>query len=87
MRIQPLAPAALLLLAGQTALADDRAVTAEERTKLTAAVTAAGCSGGEMKFDDDGRYEVDDVQCGDGRRYDLDFDTSFKLVSKELDDD
>jgi hypothetical protein len=38
-----------------------------------------------MEFDN-GRYEVDEVQCGDGRRYDLDFDRAFKLISKEVND-
>lgn len=85
MRHQLLVSAALLLFALDPALADDRAVNADERTKLAAAVTAEGCAGGEMEFDD-GRYEVDDTQCGDGRQYDLDFDASFKLISKELDD-
>ena len=39
-----------------------------------------------MEFDDDGHYEVDDVRCSDGRKYDLEFDTAFKLTKKKLDD-
>jgi hypothetical protein len=69
------------------ASADDRPVTDDERAKLTAAVAAQGCSGGEMEFDiDDNHFEVDDARCSDGREYDLKFDTSFKLIKKELDD-
>jgi hypothetical protein len=72
-------------LVSKSALADDDALNADKRTKLTAAVATEGCSGGEMEFDN-GRYEVDEVQCGDGRRYDLDFDRAFKLISKEVND-
>jgi len=86
MRFQLWMSAALLLFAWQSALADDRALNADETTKLTAAVAAEGCSGGKMEFDH-GRYEVEAAQCGD-RRYDLDFDASFKLISKStLEDD
>lgn len=85
MRFQLWMATAVLLFAGGAALADDRALNADESTKLAAAVTAEGCSGGVMQFDY-GRYEVDDAQCADGRRYDLDFDRAFKLISKEVDD-
>lgn len=85
MRSELLAAAAYLLLAATPALADDRPVTDDERAKLVAAVTAEGCSGGEMEFDD-GHYEVDDVKCSDGREYELKFDSAFKLTSKKLDD-
>jgi hypothetical protein len=60
-------------------------VTDDERAKLVAAVTAQGCSGGEMEFDD-GHYEIDDAKCNDGREYELKFDSAFKLISKKLDD-
>ncbi len=59
-----------------------RAVTDDERAKLVAAMAAEGCTGGKMEFDD-GKFEVDDAQCKDGLRYDLDFDTSFKLIKKK----
>ena len=85
MLFQLWASAALLMFAWEAALADDRALNADERTKLTAAVAAEGCAGGELEFDY-GRYEVNDAQCGDGRRYDLNFDRAFKLISKEVDD-
>jgi hypothetical protein len=87
MRFQLWISAALLTIVWGSALADDRALNADESTKLTAAVSASGCSGGKMQFDH-GRYGVDAAQCGDGRRYDLDFDASFKLISKStLEDD
>jgi hypothetical protein len=71
-------------LASGAALAD-RPVTDQERTQLVAALQAEGCTGGSMEFDD-GKFEVDDVRCADGKTYDFDFDTSFKVVKKELDD-
>lgn len=86
MRSQLLILAAVWLLAGHAvALADDRPMTDEEKTKLTAAMQAEGCSGGSMKLDDDDVFEVDDAKCGD-RQYDLEFDRTFKLISKEADD-
>ena len=77
--------AVLLLMTWHPALAGDRPLTDDERAKLTAAVSAEGCSAGTMELDD-GHYEVDDVQCGDGHRYDLKFDQSFKLIEKDRDD-
>lgn len=69
------------------AAADDRAVTDDERAKLAAAITAEGCSGGDMEFDtDDNHFEVDDAICGEGQEHDLKFDVSYKLIKKSLDD-
>ncbi len=73
------------------ALAKDRAVTDQEMARLEAAVKSAGCTGGEMEFDDDrspphpsGKFEVDDAMCGN-QKHDLVFDHDFKLISKEAD--
>ena len=63
----------------------DRPVTEEERAKLSSAIAAAGCSGGKWEFDD-GRYEVDNAKCNDGRIYDLKFDAEFRLIKKKLED-
>jgi hypothetical protein len=38
-----------------------------------------------MEFDD-GKYEVDDAECGDGQTYELKFDAGFQLIKKELED-
>ena len=66
--------------------ARDRPVTDDERARLAAAVAAQGCSGGKMEFDiDDQHFEVDDARCSDGRKYDLKFDTSFRMIRKKLD--
>ncbi len=74
-----------LLMAFAAPARADRRVTGEEQVKLVAALTAQGCTGGKMKFDD-GKFEVDDATCADGKIYDLDFDTAFKLIKKKLDD-
>jgi hypothetical protein len=74
------------------ALAKDRPVTDQERPKLEAALKEAGCSSGKMEFDDDkaaahpnGKFEVDDATCQDGKKYDLTFDPNFKVLTKKLD--
>jgi Peptidase propeptide and YPEB domain len=69
-----------------SAWATDRPVTDDERVKLIAAIAAQGSGGYDMELDDDGHYEVDDVRCSDGPKYDLEFDTAFKLTKKKLDD-
>ncbi len=76
---------AVAMLAAAEARADDRPVTSEERAQLVAALQAQGCTGGKMEFDD-GKFEVDNAKCSDGRTYDLNFDASFKLLKKDLED-
>ncbi|MBS0222352.1 MAG: PepSY domain-containing protein [Proteobacteria bacterium] len=61
-----------------------RAVTDQERAKLEDALKAPGCSGCKLEFDD-GKFEVDDAACADGKKYDLDFDQSFVLIKKKRD--
>jgi hypothetical protein len=84
--------AALVAVSAGTAFAKDRPITDQERPKLEAALKEAGCSGGKMEFDDDkatahpnGRFEVDDATCQDGKKYDLTFDPNFKVLTKKLD--
>lgn len=83
-------PAAAVLTT--TATAKDRPITDQERPKLEAALKEAGCSGGKMEFDDDktaahpnGKFEVDDATCQDGKKYDLTFDPNFKVLTKKAD--
>ena len=79
-----LIPAIVLAFTASGALAG-RAVTDDERAKLVTALQAAGCSGGKMEFDD-GKFEVDNSKCADGKTYDLDFDASYKLIKRKLED-
>jgi hypothetical protein len=76
---------AAFILAAMPVRADDRPVTAEEGAQLVAVLQAQGCTGGNMEFDN-GKFEVDNAKCSDGRTYDLDFDASFKLLKKDLED-
>lgn len=83
-------PAAAVLTT--TATAKDRPITDQKRPKLEAALKEAGCSGGKMEFDDDktaahpnGKFEVDDATCQDGKKYDLTFDPNFKVLTKKAD--
>ena len=69
------------ILSMGTALAD-RPLTQEESERLNAALKQEGCSGGKMEFDD-GKFEVDNAVCADGKTYDLDFDGSFRLIKKK----
>lgn len=76
---------AVLVLAASTlpALAG-RVLTDQERSKVEEALKAQGCTGGKMEFDD-GKFEVDDATCADGKKYDIDFDQSYALIKKKLD--
>ena len=85
MHIRMLLAAAFLVGLSQAPAWSGRAVTEEERAKLVAALAVEGCSGGEMEFDN-GKYEVEEAVCRDGREYDLVFDAYLKLISKKLDD-
>lgn len=68
-----------------TAAIADRPVNEEERVKIAAALVAVGCKPGEIEFDD-GKFEVDDARCDDGLKYEIDLDTSLKIIKKERDD-
>ena len=81
-----------LLVPATVTQAKDRLVTDQERPRLEAALKEAGCSGGKMEFDDDkgashpnGKFEIDDATCQDGKKYDLSFGPDFKLLNKKLD--
>lgn len=78
---------ALLGLVGMAATPAqaDRRLTREEKSSIRSAMKDAQCSGGKMEFDD-GKFEVDNAKCQDGKRYDLTFDRNFKMTSKELED-
>ena len=70
------------ILSTGSALAD-RPVSEEERQQLVAGLEREGCSGGKMEFDD-GKFEVENARCADGKTYELEFDSSFRLIKKKL---
>jgi hypothetical protein len=77
--------AAALAFFTTSALADEKP-SAEEASKLNEAMTALGCSGGEMEKESEGTgvFEVDDADCKDGQ-FDLKFDKDFKLLNMDRD--
>ncbi|GLI95458.1 hypothetical protein [Methylocystis echinoides] len=60
----------------------DRKLTNSEKSSLRSALKDMGCRGGKMELDD-GKYEVDNAMCRNGR-YDLTFDKKFRLTEKEF---
>jgi hypothetical protein len=81
MRPSTMLVGAVLLM--PTAAWADRALTDAEQSKLQPAVAQQGCSGGKMQFDD-GKFEVDDAKCNDGKIYDLSFDREYRLQAETL---
>jgi hypothetical protein len=77
--------AAALAFFTTSALGDEKP-SAEEASKLNEAMTALGCSGGEMEKESEGTgvFEVDDADCKDGQ-FDLKFDKDFKLLNMDRD--
>jgi Peptidase propeptide and YPEB domain len=73
----------LRLILGMSPAIADRPVTPQESGQLEAALKEQGCSGGKIEFDD-GKFEVDNATCTDGKTYDLEFDSSFRLIKKKL---
>ncbi|GAB5471212.1 MAG: hypothetical protein Kilf2KO_42420 [Rhodospirillales bacterium] len=72
-----------LLLVAPAALAD-RAVTAEEAAKIEAVLAPLGCKASNMSFDrEDRSFDVDDALCGDGRTYDMDLSTDYRIIGGE----
>lgn len=76
---------ALSLFAVTPALADEKP-SEEEAKKITEAIAALGCSGGEMEKESEasGYFEVDDAKCKDGQ-FDIKLDKDFKLLNMSRD--
>lgn len=84
MMTRTLVTAACLLLA-TPAFADEKP-SSEEADRITKAIAALGCSGGEMEKESEasGTYEIDDAKCKDGQ-FDIKLDRDFKLISMTRD--
>ena len=64
----------------------DRVPDDAERAAIESVLQSEGfTSWGEIEFDDT-RWEIDNAVGPDGKRYDLDLDTSLNIVKHELDD-
>lgn len=84
----PMIAAAAVAVLTHTApvFASDRAPTAEERTRIEAAVRAAGYKSWEEIELDDGLWEVDDAVDAQGKPWDLKLDpTSMTIVKRTAD--
>lgn len=78
--------AAPLALFATVAFAQDRAPTAEERTRIEAALKADGyTSWGSIELDDNRVWEVDDALDAQGKEWDLDLDMNSLAIVKRDD--
>lgn len=81
-----LIPAFLMLAVAPAMADDDRPVTDAERAQLEQALAAQTCTGGRLKYDDDGYFKVDHAMCADGLPYDFKFSLDYRLLRKKFDD-
>jgi hypothetical protein len=78
------AAALFATMVAMPALADDRPPTAEERSRIEAALRAEGYTSWDSIELDDGRWEVDDAIDAEGREWDLELDIqSLTIVKKD----
>lgn len=75
------------IYAGQANSSDYRALTPEEKSRLTAALLKQGCRNPKaMKFDvETNQFEAEDAVCEGGRKYDIYLDKNFRIVSMKPD--
>jgi hypothetical protein len=80
------APFALLTAFAASAFADDRPPTAEERTRIEAALRAEGYTAwNSIELDDNRVWEVDDARDAEGKEWDLDLDMQTLAIVKRDD--
>lgn len=79
--LRALCLASVLAVTSGVALADEKP-SAEEMKKITTALDALGCKGGDAEKESEGTgvFEVDDAQCKGGQM-DVKFTKDFKLHS------
>ncbi|MFN3613443.1 MAG: PepSY domain-containing protein [Rubrimonas sp.] len=64
----------------------DRPPTEEERAQLEAALRELGfTSWGNIEFEDDGVWEIDDAIAADGRKYELILTPTFEILEQNAD--
>jgi len=80
--MKKLLPALALFVVSATPVLADEKPSADEAKRITEAIAALGCSGGEMEKESEasGVYEIDDAKCKDGQ-FDIKLDKDFKLLS------
>lgn len=57
-------------------------LTADQSSRLQAALDAQGCAGGNISVRESG-FEISGAKCGGDRTYDLAFDHEYKLLRKD----
>lgn len=77
----------LLLVMGASAALADTKPSAEEAQKITDALAALGCEGGEQEKETEGsgQFEVDDAKCKFGGQWDIKLDKDFNVTSMTRD--
>lgn len=84
--MKPIILAAPLALFATVAFAQDRPPTADERTRIEAALKADGYqTWGTIELDDDRVWEVDDARDAEGREWDLELDMQSLAIVKRDD--
>lgn len=62
--------------------------TPDETDAVREALSAHGCETfGDVRVEDNGTYDVMDVVCSDGKRYDLTLDEHYSILNKVEDKD
>ncbi|MEY2984774.1 MAG: hypothetical protein RLZZ568_1391 [Cyanobacteriota bacterium] len=71
-----------------SANANDRDVSWAEREKIAQTLQSIGCNrfGDAEYYPDKKRFEVDDVVCENGQKYEIYLDQSYRVMKKELED-
>jgi hypothetical protein len=57
-------------------------LTADQSSRLQAALDAQGCAGGNVNVGESG-FEIVGAKCGGGRIYDLVFDHDYRMLKKD----
>lgn len=60
-------------------------LSADQSSRLLAALDAQGCAGGHVNVGESG-FEIVGARCGGGRAYDLVFDHEYRLLRKNARD-
>lgn len=64
----------------------DRPATAEERTRVLAALAAVGCRDPRsIEREDDGEFDVENARCADGV-YDVELDAQYRITDRDRED-
>ena len=85
-----LAGLALLEMTFSTAIAkaDDRNITPEEREKIVQTLKSIDCTSfGEAEYETTkNQFEIDNVVCASGQKYEIYLDQNYRVLKKELND-